>query len=260
MGQDIHTEINSIEQRVAECYKVKGYRCELCKSYCREKGLQLRGPLSFFNIGKDFERDQYKVVFVGKTHWYNKDQVEEIGFLEQSRFRDCRDDGTKMFLTRHSRFWGCIQDITKKLYPEQGSEELPDLLDRIAITNITKCNTSSDYRDTTPYYLTENCLEIFEEEVKALRPKHIIFFTGRDYDLYIDKLTFGYSVPPRDITKRTHKKEIKTRCSLWWWHREFCENNKMQMRFLRTRHPQGAPREIVDEIVKWIRKDKEILV
>ena len=104
--------------------------------------------------------------------------------------------------------------------------------------------------------MTENCIEIFEEEIKALQPTHIIFFTGRGYDSYINRLNFGYANSPKDITAQTYKKEIKNKSSVWWWHRKFSENGKLSMHFLRTRHPQGAPKELVDEIVKWIKKQK----
>jgi len=252
MKNEIQPKLNAAEQRVVESYETKSDKCKECKEYCEEKGLQLHGPLSFFNIGEEFEHDRYGVVFVGKTHWYNKTQVEELKFLGSSKFRDCRDGGTLMFLTyRWSRFWGYIQDIAKQLYLEEENEA--ELLDHISITNVTKCNTSVDYRDTTPYYLTENCIEIFEEEIKALRPKHIIFFTGKGYDSYIDKLNFGYS-SFKDVTKQTDRKEIKNQYSVWW-HRKFYENDKVRMHFLRTRHPQGAPKKFVDEIVEWIKSN-----
>jgi len=252
MKNEIQTKLNAAEHRIAESYKAKGDKCKACKEYCREKGLELHGPLSFFNIGEKFEHDRHRVVFVGKNHWYDKTQVEELEFLDPSRFRDCRDDGAVAFLTRQSRFWGYIQDIAKQLYLEEGNEAR--LLDHISITNITKCNTSLDYRDTTPYCMTDNCVEVFEEEIKALRPKHIIFFTGRGYDSYIDKLSFGYAISPKDITKRTYKKEIENQYLVWWWHREFFESDKVTMHLLRTRHPQGAPKELINEIVKWIKK------
>lgn len=253
MKNEIQKKLNAAEQRIVESYKTKSDRCKMCKEYCKDKGLPLHGPLSFFNIGEEFEHNRYRVVFVGKTHWYDKTQVEELKFLGFSEFRDCRDDGVKMFLTRQSRFWGYIQDITKRLYPE---EDEATLLDHISITNITKCNTSQDYRDTTPHLLTENCIEIFEEEIKALRPRHIIFLTGTGYDSYIDKLTFGYGISPKDITRQTYKKEIKNQYFVWWWHRELYKSDKVRMHLLRTRHPQGAPKEFVDEIVKWIKKGK----
>ena len=190
MKNENQTKLNAVEQRIVDSYNAKSGRCKECREYCNEKGLQLHGPLSFFNIGEEFENDQYRVVFVGKTHWYDKTQVEELEFLASCKLRDCRDDGTIMFLTRQSRFWGFIQDVAKQLYPEEGNEAR--LLNYISITNITKCNTSKGYQDTTPYRLTENCVGIFEEEIKALRPTHIIFFTGKGYDSYIDKLKFGY--------------------------------------------------------------------
>jgi len=254
MKNEIQQKLNTLERRVAESYKTKSNDCKRCEEYCEEKQLPLHGLLSFFHIGEEFENDRYGVVFVGKTHWYNKSQVEELQFL-CSRFRDCRDNGTTMLLTRQSRFWGCIQDIAMQLYPE-GENDADMILNHISVTNLTKCNTSEKYQDTTPYYLTENCIELFEQEIRSLRPKHIIFFTGRGYDSYIDKLNFGYSI--KDITKRmdkreiTNRKEIKNK-SVLWWHREFYENSKLSMHFLRTRHPQGAPRELKDGVANWIK-------
>ena len=252
MKNEIKTELNAIEQEIAERYRAKSDRCKVCKEYCEEKRLQLHGPLSFFHIGEKFKHDRYKVVFVGKTHWYDKTEVEKLKFLGSSTFRDCRDDGITMFLTRQSMFWRYIHEIAKRLYPEEENEAA--ILNYISITNLTKCNTSTDYRDTTPYDLTDNCIEIFEEEIKALRPKYMVLFTGKDYDSYIYRLSFGYAISPRDMTKRTYKSEIKKQSYVWWWYRQFYENGEARMHLLRTRHPQGAPKELVDEIVKWIKK------
>jgi len=252
MENEIHVKLSAVEQDIAEAYKTKSDRCNICKAYCKEKGLQMRGPLSFFNVGEKFEHDRYKVVFVGKNHWYDKDAVEKLKFLGFSTFRDCRDDGTTMFLTRQSMFWRYIYNIAKRLYPEEENEA--EILNRISVTNLTKCNTSTDYRDTTPYELTDSCIEIFEEEIKALHPKHVVLFTGKDYDPYINKLRFGYTVFPRDMTKRTYKSEIKNQSYVLWWHRQFCGKGEVRIHLLRTRHPQGAPKELVNEIVKWIKK------
>ena len=143
MKNGIQTKLNTAEKRIVDSYNVKSDKCKECKEFCNEYGLQLHGPLSFFNIGNEFEKDRYRVVFVGKTHWYDGSQVGELEFLSSCKFRDCRDDGTMMFLTRQSRFWAFIQDVTKQLYPEENENRL---LDYISITNITKCNTSRGYQ------------------------------------------------------------------------------------------------------------------
>ncbi len=252
MRNQIEVKLGAIEQKIAESYKVKGGLCKRCQRYCKENGLPQHGPISFFNVGRLFESDRYKVVFVGKNHWYDKADLEEMSFLAPSKFRDARTGGVVAFLERLSIFWGYIQDMARQLYPEE--EDEVDLLDHISITNITKCNTTTDYRDTTPYYLTDNCVEILEEEIKALRPKHLVFLTGRGYDSYIDSLDLGYALPPKDVTERTYKRPIKNQYHVWWWHREFQKHDKVTMHLLRTRHPQGAPKGLVTEIVKWIQK------
>ena len=50
-----------------------------------------------------------------------------------------------------------------------------------------KCNNSPD-KDTTSDLVKRNCicyLKVFSEEVKIIRPTHIIFYTNRYYDAYI---------------------------------------------------------------------------
>jgi len=225
--------------------------CEGCKVYCKEHELEIHGPLSFFNVGNEFENDKYKVVFVGKTHWYNSEEVKKLKFFPDSIFRDCRNDCLEMFKTYSSRsFWGQLRSITKKLYPNFKSIE--ELLQKIAITNLTKCNTSKGFRDTTPYALTERCIELFEKEIKILNPKHLIFFTGADYDNYLLRLNFGFQNHPLEKTSQTSRREIGNSSPLWW-EREYSDS-KRSMKVLRTRHPVIAPRGFPDEIVGWVKE------
>ena len=154
--------LNPVERKIAGSYKANSGVCKNCREYCRQKELELHGRLSFFNAREKFRRNQYRVVFVGKNTWYDEQDVEGLEYLGMSGFKDCRSDGALMFLTRRSRFWGFIQDVARQLYPDEENET--GLLDHISITNLTKCNTSRGYQDTTPDYLTENCVNIFEGE------------------------------------------------------------------------------------------------
>ena len=129
--------MNVLEQKILRVYNDMNGKCEKCKAYCTEHGLEIHGPLSFFNVGKEFENAKYKVVFVGKTHWYDLEQVKKLKFFSDSIFRDCRNDCSEMFMNYSSRsFLGQLRNITEKLYPNISSTE--ELLQQIAITNLTK--------------------------------------------------------------------------------------------------------------------------
>jgi hypothetical protein len=244
--------MNSLEKKILKVYRDDQSTCYKCQDYCKKHKLELHGPLSFFNVGNEFEDDTYKVVFVGKTHWYNKEDVDALDNYENLIFRDCRNDGHDMFKNHPSKFWVYIKRIAQQLYPD--IESMDNLLNCIAITNLTKCNTSQNSRDTTPYTLTDNCVKKFKKEIEVLSPKHLIFFTGGDYDEYLLDMNFGFSNSPKNITSPQDKRRIGN-LNVLWWEREFLDSNR-KMRVLRTRHPVRAPKEFPDKIFAWIKANK----
>jgi hypothetical protein len=252
--------LNNFERDVLTSYREKAKNCMACERFCGENKLEKKGPLSFFNIGVDFGKDEYSIVFVGKNHWY---QTEDIQELKQKNhvypgpgtvFYDCREEGRELFKSDKRAFWKFIREITRSLYPKM-ADDLDRLLDNIVITNLTKCNTSPDSNDTTPFDLTEKCIELLNEEIKRLNPKHVVFFTGKLYDEYIDSLDFGYSEPARDLnTTDTNFKKKIGKLNVYWWEREFSQvKSGKKLFFLRTRHPQRAPGQLVEQIINWVR-------
>lgn len=242
-------QLNYLEKKVLDVYEKNGYICKRCKTECpkRYSSLEIHGPLSFFNIGNSFAEDKYKILFVGKNTWYNQKDVNNTKIFGTSSFKDCREQGRQMFRDGTSRFWTIIKQITQQLYPEDITDH-GKLWNHIALTNLTRCNTSQDSYDTTPYYFTEQCIKFFEEEVKNIKPKHLVLFTSMSYDPYIEKLHFGYSNSPKNITEQANRNG-----NMCWWERKFSDTNRDSMFFLRTRHPVRAPSQIVSEIVNWIR-------
>ena len=249
--------MNKYETEIVEMYRKKSHMFENCNNFCSSKGLVQKGPLSFFNIGDSFGKraDKYKVVFVGKNHWYNKKEVDELDCYPNSIFRDCREDGAKMFKERQKGYWYGLRKITDLLYPDE-KDNAEKILDYIAITNLTKCNTSPCSEDTTPYELTDNCAKILEEEIKILKPKHLVFFTGRNYVDYIEKMCFNYSCPPENMVEQKDIKKIGKQ-KVFWWQREFSNNNE-KMFLLNTRHPAIAPRGFADAVSDWIKKENNM--
>ena len=229
-----------------------------CKDYCVSKGLPQNGPLSFFNVGDSYgkKEDKYKVVFVGKNHWYNKEEVDALNCYPNSIFRDCRNDGAKMFTTRQKGYWRELRKITDLLYPNW-KDDAERILKDIVITNLTKCNTSriSDgSEDITPNKLTDNCFNILEEEIKILKPKHLVFFTGRDYIDYVEKMCFNYICSPENMYEQENTKKIGKQ-KVFWWQREFSDNNG-KMFILNTRHPERAHGDFAKAVSDWIQREK----
>lgn len=126
--------------------------------------------------------------------------------------------------------------------------------ENIAVTNIVKCNISIEgYRDTTPRSIREKCLEskIFEKEIMALNPKHVIFLTGpnKTYDEAITAFINHHKGTKGRKTKRDYGKIVWWECTLY--------NGKKKCFVLRTSHPQGKHKDIfVNGIVKWIARKK----
>ena len=62
-----------------------------------------------------------------------------------------------------------------------------------ALSNIVKCNDGSTTDNTTDEIRT-NCMDklgVIWKEVEILKPKRIVFFTGRNYDDFIDGHLLG---------------------------------------------------------------------
>jgi hypothetical protein len=247
--------MNNLEREVIRSYQIKHDFCKQCKEEGKKRYpmLEPTGPISFFGVGERFENDFFKVLFVGKNTWYNKDDAIGLKTFSGSDFKDAREDGRDLFEHNCSAFWRCIREITQRLYPQfkkpSRTWDYKELWEHIAVTNLTKCNTSTeiDYGDTTPYYFTEQCIQLFEEEVTQLQPKHMILFTGKGYDHYITKLSF---IEGKNFDE-DHQKIINGK-AVWWLEGRSLVGNEMF--FLRTCHPQGAPKGFREEVVAWIKK------
>ena len=247
--------MNKYETEIIEMYRKNSQFYKNCQSVCSSKGLPQSGPLSFFNIGDSFGKkdDKYKVVFVGKNHYYVKEDADELDCYPRSIFRDCRADGADMFRERRKGYWDGLRKITDLLYPDE-KDNPEKILDYIVITNLTKCSTSSGSEDTTPDDLTDNCAKILEEEIKILKPKHLVFFTGRYYIDYVKKMGFNYNCSPENRSEQENTKKIG-RQKVFWWEREFSDNTG-KMFLLNTRHPAIAPKGFATAVSNWIKQEK----
>lgn len=230
-------------------------KCDLCKKIGKDK---LAGPISFFHIGSNFGNDTYKIVFVGKNTFYNKEDFEKekkkgnVADVTETGRHSIKGEGENCI---NSPYWYYLRDIIVNLY-----NNIDKGIKKVAITNLIKCNTGGP-RDITPEEIRRNCINfgVFENEIKILKPTHIIFFTGRDYDDYIESFDFGFKHDKiKDKGKQT---KIKNNKKIIWWEREFCNNKgRIKLKTLRTYHPgylqrRGCNAFSAEEIVRWIKNN-----
>lgn len=246
--------MNKQETELFDTYKhwITSGNCKNCQQYDKKLSPDEEriGPVSFFHVGKNManQRQAPRIAFVGKASWNSKQDVKDDS--EINGVLNLTDVGEGYYNdgTSSPPFWNFIKKITK---------ELNLTLDDIAITNLVKCNIYDNKTDTsndiTDDYYYKQCIHLFEKEIIALKPTHLILFTNTGYDHLLKDLSFGYT-EAHTVNDDEYKKSIKRKDGLyetWWWHRSF-SNGKLHM--LRTRHPQGAPCELKSEIVRWINR------
>jgi len=229
-----------IEDRIFEKYAELRVGRGLCGKCSVPKEVNSGLPVSFFVVGEDFQKQELRVMFVGKTvqsGWESSPRNEASGFLDSRKYAK-----EELFLPfwSTSPFWQCIKEICQIVWEINNLEEM---WRRIAITNLVKCSTSPDL-DTTPPLLKRNCIEnagFFENEVKIARPTHMILFTGPDYDEYLKKLRFGYDDYEEKDAISFLDEEGKIiehfEGGRELWEGAFLEGGKVKMLLLRTYHP-----------------------
>ena len=208
--------MNDLERKVFDMYKkeINDEHCKKCKDYDRELSSPLKRnlPQSFFHIGNNFgiKGTKKRLVFVGKNSWNAEKNIRKdpmIGHIKDlSKFGEGAFNHPEKY--PRSAYWRYIRDITKKLNLT---------LDDIGITNLVKCNIynaeeNQSVNITNSKYF-EECIDIFEKEIQIMKPTHIIFFTGADYDYLIRKLRFGFKDDFKENGKfnKDYKMEISNK-------------------------------------------------
>lgn len=245
-------------EKVLDMYKAnnlgKNEICHICKKEQINIDCGLSSPITPYYVGKHYEDDNFKILFVGKnargTLYDFGENIPEI--------IDAREKGSEYFLEYSKPFWTYIKAISCLVL----ANEPEDAIERIAITNLIKCNNAMDddgknsdgtYNDYTTPTMMENCLNklgVFWNELDILKPKHIIFFTHFYYDEYLNNFSNKFTL------KEIHDKEFSRQNGakrILWWDRHFYEGEKLVMRVLRTSHPQYQKKEeFVEKIANWI--------
>ena len=254
-------------QRVKTVYEHKNLGkqklCRECRKDCEEKRASVKSdPVGPWYIGSKFKQDRYKILFVGKTG------RGDVGDL------DGRKLGRKLFLTYETNFWAYMREITCRLY----GVPLEEAIEHIAITNLLKCNSSTEgagtnsdgsYYDQATTVMKTNCIEklgVFWEELRILKPRHVVLFTGRTYDSYIKDfpdfpLIRTFRGKDWKISLKLAGKEMK---SVWWTAER--GSNGFRLRTLRTYHPQyflngeALKKEFAVRVLRWVKRHDQTAV
>lgn len=254
-----------LASEIFEMYKksMVDLKRDKCYSIRLKPNRRLLGPISFWHLGEKFDdKSVPTIAFVGKTTWMDPEDYSEL--VKKEQVHDGRPEIKYFFgeALKWSQYWRTIKEIALAIY-SKGTESL-DFLDHIFITNLVKCNVYEEGVDSiniTGYGFFTNCIDIFEKEIEIAAPSHVVFFTNDRYDELVDNLCFGYRKSDhKDVSDWNNKITITKRNlknkTVYWWHRRFPKIGKPQMHFLRTRHPQGALKELTEEIINWIQKAK----
>lgn len=121
-----------------------------------------------WHVGKKSE-----VLFVGKTARASENKSTEYW---QNR-------ATGLFLNSSWPYWRYTKEIARHIYGDNA-------WDKIAMTNLIKCNQGST-KDMTTDTVKDFCIikqQFIVAEINQISPKKIIFYTYSDYDKYLKKI------------------------------------------------------------------------
>lgn len=223
--------------------------CDVCRR-CREitdsnngSNQKLSRPVSVWFVGNKFHTHNIRILFVGKN---------ARGFFSDSGDKNERgvDRGfNNAFSSRYNlskkgwAYWNYFRSISRQIYRD-------DDVENIAITNMVKCNNSASV-DTTSDYMKKCCikeLRIIHKEIEIIKPTHIVFATGKDYDGYIEFVFDSIEKVICDGTKQIGKYTSP-------WKEGVGKIDNDTIRFLRTCHPERKKKEdYVTAVVSWVNR------
>jgi hypothetical protein len=225
-------------------------RNEICQD-CRKVD-DLEFPNSIYYIGEKFHSSEDTIFFVGKTavseapsNEKNDLFIDAMEFGEDSL--DLREPKSKQ-----RKFYSYTHEIIERYYGDYNAGK-----QYVALSNLMKCNNGST-KDTTKTGVKVQCLDnlkVIWREVEILKPKRIIFYTGRNYDNFIDRFN------PLGSFKSDHIEKNEKDC---WWHKRFyAQDMTIMCDILRVYHPDAFTyigeqegEEYITKVVAWLNQTK----
>lgn len=225
---------NEIEKNLLNKYlEMDLGSCDICMN-CRNTNKNLSLPVCCWFVGTNFEQQKKRILFVGKNaRGYNELKSLEMVF----------NDGRKLW-EKNWAYWSYTREIVKEIYGNESAEN-------IAFTNIIKCNQSDD-KDTTSDSTMDFCIKkkaVILEEIKIIKPTHIVFYTNTKYDNYIKNNIFENFNIILDNKKVCGTKQIH-------WLEAYGSIGEEKYSILRTDHPERKKKkDFIANIIEWINKN-----
>ena len=220
-------ELSSQEQQLINLYKDFNFSSNPICAECKKITPSLGRPGGAWVVGKKFLQNNSRVLFVGKV------SRGEDGVLCDDFF--CLFDfARELWKSYGAHFWNYTRDIVGKVFDDD------DSIENIAITNIIKCN-DSDKEDNTCEFTKGQCianLGVIREEIRCIKPTHVVFYTGLYYDEYIKNSVFdkGSFRIKRDTKVRNGNQKMP------WMEAEATVMGQ-SVNILRTWHPERKNKE-----------------
>ena len=259
-----------IPREILDMYKEKQlYKNDICNK-CKAQAIKETGwiskPLAIWHVGKGFASDRYKILFIGKPHreshadeFYMKKNISEYLPAENCLKMDstyqvsiAENLATRLFFKKRWAYWSYTKALIKSLYSIKDDAEA---WEKIAITNIVKCTISMG-NDGTSDIMKKSCIDdlgIIWREIELLKPKNIIFYTGRDYDNYLQDYTLKKHLGTDNIELIEDKSNKIGQKDCRFWYRKVYLKNEESINVLVVGHPQYMKKDQYLEMIKnWL--------
>ena len=221
--------MNKYEEKVFEMYKkINIGKSDICQK-CRGQNTNLSLPVSIWQVGDEYYDSKYRVLFVGKV-------ARGTPGEKHGDFMDSTKRADELYQNVGWAYWNYTKAIANSLYDKNAWE-------KIAFTNMVKCNSSNTI-DTTTDSMRDFCLLVLKEEIKMLKPKNIVFYT-KGYDEQIERLFDNIGNSKTEYVN-IGKKEM----SSWTFEGTIGDN---VVRCIRVGHPERLKKEaFVNHILQYL--------
>lgn len=226
---------------------------------------EMSNPQPIPYIGSDFGKDPFGLFFCGIETYCNdtrnqrpndKYDIFPVSQVESLYFEKEPESNN------YSPFWKWVRTISERVL----KPEFENPFNHIAYSNLIKCQSRSKGKDfrASQYELSSeiatNCIRKagwVYREIRQIGAKNIIVFAGIQENFYLAKLFLNDEKKGKMISKFDYN-QVNSREVMRIKRKDkdlFVQLRDREKRFIITNHPQGAPHEIRDEIVRIIREN-----
>ncbi|MCK8828458.1 hypothetical protein MWH25_12040 [Natroniella acetigena] len=221
----------------------------LDNNYCSNCNPQIKYPLLPWHVGKDFLKNEFRIMFIGKPH------RGKPGKITNGKYIDSQNLSKKLFFEKNKwAYWAYTRKIATSIFNSKIKA-----WNNIAITNLIKCtNTCSDgnSNDKTTFNMAQNCVEnnatIFEE-IQMIKPFIVVFYTWNLYRNILKDLPDYFNL----IEEKTSINN-RIKCgnkNIGWWDRVYKVPWTSQLKFLVVSHPGRKKKEEYTKLISnWIHE------